>query len=379
MDYVMKFICLCLVIALAFAGPYFISKRFIEELNNTPEHISAAKTEPDNNKTPTITKAKTRIVNDTSVAKLNENRHALCGPGHSSPRTKTTVYKWHDENGKLHLSDRPPIDAPYTESEHKLSWADGLFELSINIANPEITPVPPYFKDRLKTNGQSIARSLAQIGNLKEPQPVRLDYTVYANRADYERERGKKGSTGVYNPATGSGAMIAQENGEKTSRVALHEITHAINCNMFGVMPSWLNEGLAEYFETIQTMDAYATVTADKHSFNMARQKAITGYSELIETIHQNSGSFWAMRDRAYPLSGSFVFFMLDSDQRRNILGQYLNALAKRQGAERFREPPASEFRALLDTHYPGGRDGAFRQWRMWVINNHLPAHTWRW
>lgn len=68
---------------------------------------------------------------------------------------------------------------------------------------------------------------------------------------DFLTSRGHSGASyqGIYYPG-GNIAFVKVLNNEQALKTATHELTHAINAQLFGVgFPRFLNEGLAEYLE----------------------------------------------------------------------------------------------------------------------------------
>lgn len=174
----------------------------------------------------------------------------LCGP-EPAVDTHRSIYTLRDEAGTLNLSDRPPENADFRETAIALDWAEGSFKLNLSVHGSAINRLPISFESRLRSDAYAIIRSLAHLSGQKKLVPVRVSLAVYGTEEEYQRATrfAKTGSSGVYSTSSGNAAMFLQNSEQATLSVARHEITHALNCNLFGAIPPWLNEGLAEYFE----------------------------------------------------------------------------------------------------------------------------------
>ncbi len=119
-----------------------------------------------------------------------------------------------------------------------------------------------------------------------------------------------------------------------------HEATHALVRGCYGDLPLWLDEGLAEYFET-------RTDTLDFQDEHMAKlpEDLKMGWTpdlprlESLTDIHE-------MTPRDYRESWAWVHLMLDDGpQARSLLGDYLN-----QGRKGLRTSPLSKILAAHGT-----------------------------
>ena len=130
----------------------------------------------------------------------------------------------------------------------------------------------------------------------KDPN-LHTDVVLFRTREDYERV-GPKGSAGYYTSDYGSwgtGGSTFLSFGALSPgarRRLVHELTHRFVHLAFPQAPIWLNEGLAEYFETIRVADGNASLGGQLfETVRAANGRAILGdnWRRLVR------GDSWAL------------------------------------------------------------------------------------
>jgi hypothetical protein len=86
----------------------------------------------------------------------------------------------------------------------------------------------------------------------------RMPFFLYKHAEDYYAAGGPKGTAGYFNPDSRELVALAEDSGPRTWNTVQHEGFHQFAHFMIrGDIPTWLNEGLAEYFgEAIFTGDS---------------------------------------------------------------------------------------------------------------------------
>jgi hypothetical protein len=141
--------------------------------------------------------------------------------------------------------------------------------------------------------------------------------------------------------------------------VLLHEMSHFILHCVFDEVPSWLDEGLAEYFET-SAAGPHGLVVLDNpaHRRQLGRWLAGDRRPDLRELLGTNSFT-WADHDSEHAglvraLAWSVVDFLRSSPQGRQVLRAFMARLKDHRGL--------GSFEALAVT-FPGGAGAFERQW----------------
>jgi len=118
--------------------------------------------------------------------------------------------------------------------------------------------------------------------------------------------------------------------GSKPMRVVYHEFFHAVMDASLGTLPTWLNEGLAEYFSTFRARDGAVVEVGHpipEHVEQM-RGRGLIPWDEVFATTTDSptynevarQGSFYAQ-------SWLLVHYLNANDERSRALGRYLSLL----------------------------------------------------
>ena len=161
----------------------------------------------------------------------------------------------------------------------------------------------------------------------------KLPFYLYRSSADYYRAGGLRGSVGVF-MATGSSGKLMAIAGRKSSTQTWHTVQHEgfhqfAHSVIGGHMPTWLNEGLAEYFgESIFTGDGF--VTGVIPPWRLARLKGELAGDQLksFDEIRHVSPQEWAdqLNIRNYDQAWSMVYFLVHGDDQK-YQGQLANCV----------------------------------------------------
>jgi hypothetical protein len=168
--------------------------------------------------------------------------------------------------------------------------------------------------EELERIWSALAESFAALAPGR-PAPTRRLHVVHlASCGDFASVGGNRiqGITGPTRDFEDEPESIACEGLKHRLRVVTHELTHAFNATVFGPLPRWLDEGLAEYFSTIAVeggqvivgrpvRDTYADTyrparLADLVSWGPARfyddPRAYEGAWRLVHLLESGSGGF---------------------------------------------------------------------------------------
>lgn len=141
--------------------------------------------------------------------------------------------------------------------------------------------------------------------------------------------------------------------------VLIHETCHFILHRVFEEVPSWLDEGLAEYFETSSAgPNGLVVMDSPAHRRELGRWLAGSRRPDLRELMGTNA-STWADHDsehagRVRALAWSVVDFLRSSPQGRQVLRAFIARLEDHRGL--------GSFEAIAGA-FPGGAAAFERQW----------------
>jgi len=185
---------------------------------------------------------------------------------------------------------------------------------------------------------------------------TRFPLFLYKNREDYTRHPGVvKGSSGTYNRR--SLVAVAPRPGG-TWRVVQHEGFHQFAHRMIkGRLPTWLNEGLADYFGAgVWTGDSLVVGVISRHSLGRLRTMIDSGKLMPLDKMLDMKQKKWndKLKSQNYLQAWSMVHFLVHADKGkyRNALSSYIRDLSQgRSSSAAFRKRFGKNVKAFQDRY----------------------------
>ncbi|WOJ95089.1 DUF1570 domain-containing protein [Congregibacter variabilis] len=150
---------------------------------------------------------------------------------------------------------------------------------------------------------------------------------------------------------------------------AFHEVSHLVTASHLGATPPWLNEGLAEYYETLDVVDNGVRFAHNPLHIQLLRRQGPVSISDMTALSRKE----WMQQDaqRRYASAWSFITFMLQSQDGRRTLQRVV------QQAYMERCDARADLRESL-RNYPGGLQSLQDDWFYWLEHqlSVLPAKT---
>src|SRR6185437_14775966 len=148
----------------------------------------------------------------------------------------------------------------------------------------------------------------------------RFPFYLYRNADDYFDAGGLPGSAGVFN-GTSLMAIAGDHVSNGTWHVVQHEGFHQFAAAVIrGKLPTWLNEGLAEYFgESIFTGDSYISGIIPPGRLRRVKQEIDDGKFKSIRDMMLTGQQQWnnKLTTENYDQAWSMVHFLAHGDQGR--------------------------------------------------------------
>jgi hypothetical protein len=206
----------------------------------------------------------------------------------------------------------------------------------------------------------------------------KFPFYLYRREGDYIAAGGREGTAGVfvYRPGTREGVLMAVAGKHATADTwhtvqheGFHQFAHAV---IGGTLPTWLDEGLAEYFgEGIFTGDGFLTGVVPPWRLERLKSEMNGDGDAKLQTIPQIMSltpDQWRsqMSVANYDQAWSMVYFLVHGDNGRyqQAFAACIRALASGQPFER----------AWLDTLGPA--NGFEQRWRAyWLAQPKSPTH----
>ncbi|TGD72559.1 DUF1570 domain-containing protein [Mangrovimicrobium sediminis] len=278
--------------------------------------------------------------------------------GRRQTPTSPPVYRWVDDQGQTHLSETPPRS--YIPTVLDATGAERDFSYEILSEDT----LPAQFETHLRTGAKRIYDTWHFFLGEQRLQQAHIRLQVIGDAARYAAVQAQvwpdsQPTIGFYSPLRNTAyvSFDAQRPGE-AMRTAYHEISHLVSANLLGPTPPWLNEGLAEYFETMRVRGEGARFVLDRAHLQLLRRNGVPALDDLLTKDRQA----WHTQRRArnYAAAWSLVHFLMQDNAGRYALKELIEQIHAN-----FCRPFSA--RLALYSAYPGGTARLESEWRSWL------------
>ena len=274
------------------------------------------------------------------------------------------IYQWKDENGRVHFGDSPTgqEDARDLSSQYDFS-----LPFEIKIEGIDYT-VPALLRQQLTSYVAKIFTIYHQALDIDYPASREFRVRIYGDERSYKVYQRRvapilENSAGFYNSANN---QITTWGMDKRILLPLitHECSHAISASHGRYIPTWLNEGLAEYFEQMKVAGLGAEVPVATYWLRLLTQRGYTRHPvdlrQVMDIPHQDWYSAKGGPELSYATSWSLVWFLMDSEQGRGIIRTMLKGNFSPQN------PDSSKY---IAQGWPGGLSAFTHDWQHWLAH----------
>lgn len=287
------------------------------------------------------------------------------------------IYQWKDENGRVHFGDKP--DEAIVDDGHakKISIRKKTYlPLDVNFSTVEYSlPPDTQFKTTLAIRKMREIY-LDYLGlNLKDLSEFNIK--IFGSKESFSRYRDKhfpnsESATGVFWKKRNEAIVWKNKNFKRMLGVTTHEMSHALIAMEFSRPPRWLNEGLAEYVESMEVSGQSITLSPQDYWLKVVRKHAYAKDLPSLSQLINWPAKSWKARNKkdglSYAMSWSLVHFLMSSKDNRNVLKQYLEDLS--QSERQFNSAKS------MDKAYPGGMKKLEQDWENWISRSFIASHT---
>jgi hypothetical protein len=289
-----------------------LTKLDSESLNNSKKKFEATVTLPreDEQQYSHVEVGTKPVCKDTSLGKIKYKKVG-------------DIYTWTDKNDVYHVSDKPPTEGKFKLFNYAGEKVFDYFSLDLNTEN-----LPYDFNEKLTLKLNKLFEIYGQLLDRSSLKKVDINLRIYASKVAFNQVKAKNNmpvgdnTPGFYSHATNQ-AHLLLTNHAATMRTATHEATHAINRGIIGYSPRWLNEGLAEYSEYIEVKGNSSRVYPNQNwiSNGLVSEQLLP----LDKLLAANNGDWNSkLRSRLYATSWAFIYFMMDNQQRKDMLAKII-------------------------------------------------------
>lgn len=279
------------------------------------------------------------------------------------------IYKWVDEDGKVHFSDRKDHRVAQEEVSVKTrasKWSR--FDIDIRAVDVELTDE----ENRQIVDGvNNVYEFFDRVMSFDMYRTVPVNILIFKDKAAYQQylirtDRGRSiASYGLYIPSEHQIAVYVRENRSLTFKTIKHEVSHAVVDTIIPYAPSWLNEGLAEQMEMLERDES--GLYFERHPQNrrivaLAREQGrLADIDQLLKLPsdkwrHSDASGRGSLRAQ----SGQFVHFLLSTPTRRNFVVRLMH---------NFNRGDRTLSYYLVDDNYLGGVTMLSSDWNRWLFD----------
>ncbi len=167
---------------------------------------------------------------------------------------------------------------------------------------------------------------------------------------------------GVYFPHLNEIAMAVQADDKETRELLFHETVHAFMRQALPSIPRWMNEGLAQYFSTLEPTPEGLRVSPllgyDYYVKQLLASGELTDLRAYLEV-----GGEWEEYNEAslspqYGAAWSVIYFLMGSPEGQTVIR---NLIAHCKNASIGQIPSTTE---TINLYYPGGIEALDAAWR---------------
>lgn len=290
----------------------------------------------------------------------NKPRNRIPDPG-----VTQDAYSWRDASGVMNFSDTAPAD----RDANLQSLNRGPREFFITVS-AEQASLPPNFKGQIAGGAKRAYDQwktwLGDDAIVRSHINVRLIGNADVFKDAYGKPNGDNWTaTGFYRLRSNEALILYTPSYQATAlSTAFHEVSHLITAWHLGPTPPWLNEGIAEHFETMQVAWQSATFQDNRGHLALLAKRGTVALEELTTLSRRD----WTTEDaqRRYASAWSLIAFLMHSEPGTRTLREVLN-LAYAQRCDLNEDAHSTVTGAL--SSYPGGTRALERDWQQWLQN----------
>ena len=277
------------------------------------------------------------------------------------------IYKWVDEDGKVHFSDRLDHSVQQEVVNVKPSaskWSR--FEIDVKAVDIELSEE----EHRQIVDGvNNVYEFFDRVMSFDMYETVPVNILIFKNSAEYRdylvrKNRGMSvASYGLYIPSEHQIVVYVQKNRSLTFKTIKHEVSHAVVDTIVPYAPAWLNEGLAEQMEMLERDES--GLYFERHHENqwVVDQAREQGRLAAIDQLLKLPTNKWRHSDLSgrgslRAQSGQFVYFLMSKPTRRNFVVRLMH---------NFNRGDRTISYYLVNDNYIGGVSMLALDWRRWL------------
>ncbi|MCD8522844.1 MAG: DUF4124 domain-containing protein [Saccharospirillaceae bacterium] len=288
----------------------------------------------------------------------------------SASVAQAAVYRWVDERGQVHFSDKPHKQAEVLELKPQGNHGWQPLDIRVTQEGRLASSAQQLDLARIKREVNEVYRFYDQVMYFDFYRQVPVNIHLLADQQEYmafvQRISGYSAanSLGVYLPKTHEIAVFIHDDAsggiESTYKTIRHEASHAILHSLAQILPDWLNEGMAEQMETLRYGAEGFSIS--RHDNNrralIAREKNAMDVLTFIEVRSDDWRNANHQHGVNQQMAGQLVYMLLSTSYGRSLITRLLQDYKRGVNKRAF---------YLLDEHYIGGAQALKIHWENWL------------
>ncbi len=277
------------------------------------------------------------------------------------------IYKWVDEDGKIHFSDRKDrgVEQEVVNVKPGASkWSR--FDIKVKAVDVELSDEE---NQQIVDGVNNVYEFFDRVMSFDMYRTVPVNILIFKDSAEYQKYliRSNRGmavaSYGLYIPSEHQIAVYVRENRSLTFKTIKHEVSHAVVDTIVPYAPAWLNEGLAEQMEMLERDESGLYFERHQENRWVVAQAREQGRLTDIDQFLRLSSNKWRHSEMSghgslRAQSGQFLSFLLSKPTRRNFVVRLMH---------NFNRGDRTLAYYLVDDNYIGGVSMLGLDWRRWL------------
>lgn len=307
----------------------------------------------------------------------------------AKPTQAKTVYRWTDAAGKVHYGDQIPDDgAAITVDQTQEFNYSNPFQVDI-IAVDYSLPLDINHKVELAVS--KIFDIYHHSIGLTYRQDPYIKLKLYQDKEAFEQYRDQwapnlESSVGFYLSQRNEATVWDSGRFENTLKTVTHECSHAILHYQFNRIPAWLDEGLAEYFESMELFGQAVVIHPNKAWDSQLKQlHGVTENISYLQMFIDADYQDWYEKNgedhQSYAVSWSLVYFLMSTHEGRKTLKALLESFQNDYSYQpklASNDTDATDHELGMTTvrindFYYGGIENLHSEWSRWLRKDKSP------
>lgn len=277
------------------------------------------------------------------------------------------IYKWVDEDGKVHFSDREDRSVEQEVVNVKpgaSKWSR--FDIRIKAVDVALSDEE---NQQIVDGVNNVYEFFDRVMSFDMYRTVPVNILILKDRTEYRNYlvRNNKGlavaSYGLYMPSEHQIVVYVQKNRSRTFKTIKHEVSHAVVDTIVPYAPTWLHEGLAEQMEMLERDQTGLYFEPHEENLRVVAQAREQGRLTDIEQFLKLTSNRWRHSDMSghgslRAQSGQFLSFLLSKPTRRNFVVRLMH---------NFNRGDRTLAYYLVDDNYIGGVNMLGLDWSRWL------------